>query len=41
MVTRLWGHEETIVFEFLGENEGKNGDSAQGGVLISLYGYFR
>ena len=41
MVTRLWGHEEIAGAEFLGENEGKGGESAWGGVLNAFYGYFR
>lgn len=41
MVTRLWGHKETVVTELRGENEGKGGENAQGGVIITLYGYFR
>ena len=41
MVTRLWGHKETTIAELRGENEGKGGEYAWGGVLITLYGYFR
>ena len=40
MVTRLWGHKETVVAELRGKNEGKGGENARGGVLITLYGYF-
>jgi len=41
MATRLWGHEEIAGAEFRGENEGKGGESARGGVLIAFYGYFQ
>ena len=40
MVTSLWGHKEITRVEFQGENEGKGGESARGGVLITFYGYF-
>ena len=38
-VVRLWGHKETVVADLRGENEGKCGENAWGGVLITLYGY--
>jgi len=41
MVTRLWGHKETTIAELRGENEGKCGENARGGVLITLDGYFK
>ena len=37
---RLWGHN-TAVAKLQGENEGKCGEDAWGGVLITLYGYFQ
>lgn len=40
MVTRLRGYEEIVGVEFRGENEGKCGKSARGGVLNAFYGYF-
>ena len=40
MATRLSRHEDIAGAEFRGENEGKGGESAQGGVLITFYGHF-
>ena len=41
MVMRVRGHEEIVRVDFRGENEGKGGESARGGVLIAFCGYFR